>query len=157
MKLQNIVVTDAIVPSLNASNRDEAIRELLEVLVPHTELDESHTPALLERVIEREKKGSTGFGRGVAVPHVKYEEVDSLSAAIGLSQAGIDFSSLDNQPVHSIVLLISPAEKPDEHLQAMEIIFKNLSKDTFRKFLRQAESVEDVVTLLEEADMQKYA
>ncbi|MFG0256813.1 MAG: PTS sugar transporter subunit IIA [Phycisphaerales bacterium JB043] len=157
MKLQEIVITEAIVPHLSSSERDQAVQELLQVLVPHTNLDDSHVPTLLERVIEREKRGSTGFGRGVAVPHVKYEGVDSLYAAIGLSQSGIDFQSLDNQPVHSVVLLLSPGERPDEHLQAMEIIFKNLSKDTFRKFLRQAQSVEDVVTLLEEADAQKYA
>jgi mannitol/fructose-specific phosphotransferase system IIA component (Ntr-type) len=157
MKLTDIVVEEAIVAQLQSNARDEAITELIEALVPHAGLKKSHIPILVERVIEREKRGSTGFGRGVAVPHVKFEKVKNLYATIGLSATGIDFQSLDNQPVHSIVLLISPEDRPDEHLQAMEIIFKNLSKDTFRKFLRQAQSVQEVLTLLEEADAQKFA
>ena len=157
MNLQDIVVEQAILPQLQSEARDDVITELIEALVPHTGLKASKVPTLVEKVIEREKRGSTGFGRGVAVPHVKFEEVSGLYAAIGLSAAGIDFQSLDNQPVHSVVLLLSPSEKPDEHLQAMEIIFKSLSKDTFRKFLRQAQSVDEVTTLLEEADAQKFA
>jgi len=110
---------------------------------------------LIAKLLEREEKGSTGFGRGVAVPHVKHASVSKLAAGIGLSEKGIDFQSLDKQPVYSIFLLLSPEDTPEEHLQAMEVIFKSLGKDTFRRFLRQAESVEDVVTLLEEADAQQ--
>jgi mannitol/fructose-specific phosphotransferase system IIA component (Ntr-type) len=54
-------------------------------------------------------------------------------------------------------MLLSPKDQPEEHLQAMEVIFKNLSKENFRRFLRQAGSVEDVTTLLEEADTQQLS
>jgi mannitol/fructose-specific phosphotransferase system IIA component (Ntr-type) len=64
----------------------------------------------------------------------------------------VDFSALDKQPVYSVFLLLSPEDRPEDHLQAMEAIFKNLSKDTFRRFLRQAQTEKDVRTLLEEAD-----
>ena len=72
--------------------------------------------------------------------------------AIGISEAGVDFNALDKQPVHSIFLLISPEERPEEHIDAMEAIFGNLSKDQFRRFLRQAADVKEIITLLEEAD-----
>lgn len=72
--------------------------------------------------------------------------------AIGISDAGVDFNALDKQPVHSIFLLISPEERPEEHIDAMEAIFGNLSKDQFRRFLRQAADVKEIITLLEEAD-----
>ena len=72
-----------------------------------------------------------------------------------MSQTGVDFNALDKNPVYSIVLLLSPKGKPDEHLQAMETVFSNLQKDMFRRFLRQATSVEDVLGLLEEADSQQ--
>jgi PTS system fructose-specific IIA component/PTS system nitrogen regulatory IIA component len=75
-----------------------------------------------------------------------------MVAAIGVSARGIDFNALDTQPVYSVFLLLSPEDRPEQHLQAMEAIFKNLSKDTFRRFLRQASSAQDVWTLLEEAD-----
>ena len=157
MKLREIVNDSAIVPNLSTSQRDEVIAELLDALLASGGASADLRDELIEKVLERESRGSTGFGRGVAVPHVKHEGVSTIRAAIGLSDRGVDFNSLDNQPVYSVFLLLSPADKPEEHLQAMEIIFKNLSQDTFRRFLRQAESVEDVLHLLEEADHQKFA
>ena len=72
--------------------------------------------------------------------------------ALASSRTGVDFNALDKQPVYSILLLLSPEDQPEEHLDAMEAIFGNLSLDTFRRFLRQATTVEEVVALLEEAD-----
>jgi len=64
----------------------------------------------------------------------------------------VDFDALDKQPVYSFILLLSPLSRPDEHLQAMEVIFKNLNQDSFRRFLRQSSSAEEIMTLLEDAD-----
>ena len=155
MKLSDIVVRDAIVTSLEANKRDAVIEELVDRLVKAGAVSEDIKPVLMERILDRERKGSTGFGRGVAVPHVKHESITQMSAAIGLSPDGIEFQALDRQPVYSVFLLLSPQDRPEEHLQAMEAIFKNLSKDTFRRFLRQADTVEKVVDLLEEADDQR--
>jgi len=80
-----------------------------------------------------------------------------MTAAIGLSDKGVEFNALDKQPVYSVFLLLSPEDRPEEHLQAMEVIFKNLSKDTFRRFLRQAATIDEIRTLLEEADNQLLA
>jgi mannitol/fructose-specific phosphotransferase system IIA component (Ntr-type) len=157
MKLREIIVQEAIVPTLAATQRDDVIAELVDALLAGGAADASMRDELISLVLEREERGSTGFGRGVAVPHVKHKDVETLQAAIGLSRSGVDFNSLDNQPVYSVFLLLSPAEKPEDHLQAMEIIFKNLSQETFRRFLRQAESIDDVLHLLEEADHQKFA
>jgi mannitol/fructose-specific phosphotransferase system IIA component (Ntr-type) len=154
VKLTEIVSDKAIVPALKAAERDAVILELVDALVGAGSAPAKIRQELAAKVLEREKRGSTGFGRGVAVPHVKHSGVSNMAAAIGLSQRGVDFNALDKQPVYSVVLLLSPEDKPEEHLQAMEVIFKNLSKDTFRRFLRQAGSVEDVRTLLEEADGQ---
>jgi len=157
MKLSDIVVGDAIVTDLGSSSRDEVVAELIDALIASGAVDAGIRGELIERVLEREKKGSTGFGRGVAVPHVKHPQAERMVAAIGLSRTGVDFEALDKQPVYSIVLLLSPEQSPEEHLQAMEVIFKNLSKDTFRRFLRQATTVPDVLTLLDEADNQQLS
>lgn len=155
MKLSEIVVEGAIVPDLGSSERDETISALVDSLVSADAVSGAVRDELITRLLAREQKGSTGFGRGVAVPHVKHPGIERMSAAIGLSPGGIDFNALDKQPVYSVFLLLSPEDQPEEHLQAMEAIFKNLSKDTFRRFLRQASSVEDVKTLLDEADHQQ--
>lgn len=154
IKMTDIVPQGAIVHQVRSATREEVVVELIDALIAAGGADAAIRDDLVKRVLDREKKGSTGFGRGVAVPHVKHPSVKRMVAAIGLSSRGIDFASLDRQPVFSVVLLMSPEGKPEEHLQAMEIIFKNLSKETFRRFLRQAQSVDDVRGLLEEADQQ---
>lgn len=157
MKLTEIVVTDAIVTQLQAGERDDAIAELIDALVKAGAIPQDARETLIQRVLDREAKGSTGFGKGVAVPHVRHKNATRVAAAIGLSEQGIDFNALDRQPVFSVFLLVSPEDSPDDHLQAMEVIFHNLGKQTFRRFLRQARSVEDVTTLLDEADTQQLA
>jgi nitrogen PTS system EIIA component len=88
-------------------------------------------------LIKREQNGSTGFGKGVAVPHVKHAKVRQMAGTIGRSATGIDFAALDHQPVYSVFVLLSPENEAQQHLQAMNIIFSNLQKDIFRRFLRQ--------------------
>lgn len=157
MKLREIVPQGAVVPALQATERDAVVVELIDALVAAGAAGAALRDELIARVLEREARGSTGFGRGVAVPHVKHEKVAGIAAAVGLSERGVEFNSLDKQPVHSVFLLLSPADRPEDHLHAMEIIFKNLSQETFRRFLRQATTVTDVLQLLDEADQQKFA
>jgi PTS system fructose-specific IIA component/PTS system nitrogen regulatory IIA component len=155
MKLTELVHHNAIVPALGSPERDAVIRELVAALVATGAADPALQEELVAKLLDRERKGSTGFGRGVAVPHAKHPGIVRMTAAIGLSQGGIEFSALDRQPVYSVFLLLSPEDRPEDHLHAMEAIFKNLSKDTFRRFLRQATSVEEVRTLLDESDHQR--
>jgi len=155
MKLLDFVVSEAIVPALESSERDDAIKELVRGLVASGAAPQELQDDLVRQIIEREQLGSTGFGKGVAVPHVKHDKIQKMVATIGVSQKGVNFNALDKAPVYSIVLLLSPKNRPDEHLQAMENIFSNLQKDTFRRFLRQASTHDEVVDLLAEADAQQ--
>ncbi|MFN7020117.1 MAG: PTS sugar transporter subunit IIA [Phycisphaerales bacterium] len=154
LKLSQIVAQGAIIPKLAGNQRDDAVAELVGALISSGAADASLRDELITRVLDREKRGSTGFGKGIAVPHVKHKSVKTMAAAIGLSPTGVEFNSLDRQPVFSIFLLLSPEHDPESHLRAMEVIFNSLGNETFRRFLRQAQSVEDVRTLLEEADAQ---
>ena len=154
MKLQDFVVMDAAVPQLVGTERDEVIAELVDGLIGARAAGKALRDELIQQIIDREKHGSTGFGKGVAVPHVKHAKIKKMAAAIGISQNGVDFNALDKAPVYSIVLLLSPKDRPDEHLQAMENIFSNLQKDNFRRFLRQAATRADLADLIEEADSQ---
>lgn len=157
MRLSEIVAEGAVVAQLQSDQRDGVITELVDALIASGAAPKKVRDELIAAVLEREKRGSTGFGRGVAVPHVKHPSVKEMAAAVGLSGRGIDFNALDKQPVYSVFLLLSPENRPEEHLQAMEVIFKNLSKDTFRKFLRQAADADEIRSLLVEADDQQFA
>jgi len=155
MKLREFIVTEAIVPELAASDRDGVVRELVTALAKAGALPEDAVDEVVAAVIKREQNGSTGFGKGVAVPHVKHSKVKQMAGTIGRSAGGIDFAALDHQPVYSIFLLLSPDNEPQQHLQAMNIVFSNLQKDMFRRYLRQTESREGIVDLLDEADLGK--
>ena len=155
MKLREFIVPEAVVPSLTATDRDGAIRELVTALSTAGALPEAAVDEVIAALIKREQNGSTGFGKGVAVPHVKHPKVKKMAGTIGRSEAGLDFAALDHQPVYSIFLLLSPENQPQQHLQAMNIVFSNLQKDMFRKFLRQSGTREAIVELLDEADQGK--
>lgn len=152
MKLTDFVVREAIVANLEASDRNGVIRELTAALVKAGAIDEAGRESVARAIIQRENQGSTGFGKGVAVPHVKHAKVSRIMATIGRSAQGVDFAALDRAPVYTVVVLLSPADNPDGHLQAMESIFRHLQRDNFRKFLRQSETVEAIMELIEEAD-----
>ncbi len=152
MKLAKLVCPEAILIDIKGSQRDEVIKELVASLGKAGKISEKDVQAIAEAVIERENEASTGIGKGVAVPHAKSKQLSKPVAAFGCCKSGLDFCSLDKQPVYSVFLLLSPEKDMDSHISAMETIFKNLQKDDFRSFLRQAASVDDVVSLLKEAD-----
>ena len=148
----DLVVNNAIIPELTSTKRDEVISEMVDSLVASGCVSEDHREEFTKAIIRRENKGSTGFGHGVAVPHVKHADIKTMHIAIGNSVDGIDFKALDREPVYSVIMLLSPEDQPECHLDAMEAIFSSLSQDTFRRFLRQANNAEDVLTLLTETD-----
>lgn len=153
MKFADFVCFDAIVADLEADDRDGVIRELADALGRAGALGEAKPGKIAAAVIKREKEASTGMGKGVAVPHVKTSAVKEVVAAIGCCGAGIDFSSLDKQPVYTVILLLSPIGNADAHLQVMECIFRNLQNEDFRRFLRQAQTVEQITETILEADV----
>ena len=152
MKLSDFVCIEATITELQASDRDGVIMELVSAIGETGRFNKGKSREIAAEVIKRENEASTGLGKGVAVPHVKHKAVKEVIAAVGLSGKGINFFSLDKQPVYSIILLISSVDDPDKHLQAMENIFRHLQKENFRKFLRQCRNAEQVEDLINEAD-----
>jgi nitrogen PTS system EIIA component len=152
MKLSDLVVTDAIRPILKAQTRDEAIEELVVALAEAGAIPKRSATDIAKAIIARESQATTGIGKGIALPHAKIKGIKKPLATLGGSPEGLDFSSLDSKPVYSVILLLSSPENPDEHLQAMETIFRHVQRDIFRKFLRQAETREAMIDLIEEAD-----
>jgi len=155
MKLKDFIVGEAVVAELKSSDRDSVIRELVEALAAAGAAPAQAIDEIVAALVKREQNGSTGFGKGVAVPHVKHAKVTKMAGAIGRSAGGIDFAALDHQPVFSVFLLLSPENQPQQHLAAMNSVFTNLQKDTFRRFLRQSATRAAILELLEEADQGK--
>ncbi len=151
MKLSDFICFDATIPDLKADDRDGVIAELVAALDSAGEIGNAKPKDVAKAVIKRENEASTGIGKGVAIPHVKHKAIKNVIAAIGCKNEGIDFSSLDKQPAYTIILLLSPAGNADKHLQAIENIFKHLQKDDFRRFLKQAQTVEQIREVIMDA------
>ncbi len=152
MKIVDFVCFEATAAQLQQSERDGVIGELVSLLDQAGKLGKGNCPEITAEVIRRENEASTGMGKGVAMPHAKHSAVADVVAAIGISSEGIDFVALDKAPVYSVILLVSPLDDPDRHLEAMESVFKHLQKEKFRKFLRTCRSSEQIRELLMEAD-----
>ena len=117
---------------------------------------EEELESTIKAITKREELGSTGIGRGVAVPHTKHPSVDKLVGTVGVSIDGVDFKSLDGEKVNLFFLLISPPDRPGDHLRALENISRQLRDDTFCRFLKQSKTAEDIWQLLEEADNNQF-
>lgn len=152
MKFAEFIQPQAIVPSLDAADRDGAIHELVQSLAAAGAIEAGDAKPIYESLVERERLGTTGFGYGVAAPHCKHPLVKRLVGTIGISSRGIAFPSLDGKPVHCLFVLLCPAGQDALHSQAMEVIFRNLQQPQFRKMLRTSETREAIVGLLDEVD-----
>jgi len=157
MKFSSFVNPGSIRASLASEDKESVIRELVQGLVDSGEIPNGDLEGIFEAIMKREELGSTGIGRGVAVPHTKHASVEKLVGTVGVSTEGVDFNSLDGEKVHLLFLLISPPDRPGDHLRALENISKQLRDDTFCRFLKQSKSTEDIQQLLEEADNNQFA
>src|SRR5215510_13529891 len=102
MKLREFIVGEAVVPELKGTDRDSVIRELVTALAGAGAMPADAVDEIVAALVKREQNGSTGFGKGVAVPHVKHGKVTKMAGAVGRSAAGIDFAALDHQPAYRI-------------------------------------------------------
>jgi PTS system nitrogen regulatory IIA component len=152
MRLMDFICTDAVVPDLKAKTARAAIDEMVEALVEAKAVPKNQQRAIVDAIMRRERKGTTGFGNGVAIPHAKHESVRGVVGAVARSQGGVEFAALDSRPVHLLFLLISHPESPEEHLKAMEHVFRSIKNENFRRFMLRASSRDEIVDLLREAD-----
>lgn len=156
MKFADFISVKAIKPELESKDKEAVIRELAASLVASGDIMEDSADSIIKAILKREELGSTGIGRGIAVPHTKHPSVEKLVGTVGISSDGVDFNSLDGESVHLFFLLVSPPDRPGDHLRALENISRQLRDDMFCKFLKQSKSVEDIKTLLDEADNNQF-
>ena len=156
MKFSDFVCREAIRANVEAATKEGAIREMVKSLVEAKRVAEGDFEGIIKAILKREELGSTGIGRGVAVPHTKHPSVDRLVGTVAVSGAGVDFSSLDGEVVHLFFLLISPPDRPGDHLRALENISRQLRDDTFCRFLKNAKTPEEIAQLLNEADDHQF-
>jgi len=152
MKFSVFVAPSAVKANLAATTKEDVIAELVQSLVEAGEIMSKDKDDIIKAIMRREELGSTGIGRGVAVPHTKHPSVKKLVGTVGVSAPGLDFESLDGQKACLFFLLVSPPDRPGDHLRALENISRQLRDEQFCKVLSQSKSARDILDLLEEAD-----
>ena len=152
MRMSDFVVREAIVPNLTATTKEAVIRGMVESLHAAGQFRGADVEDIIRAILKRELLGSTGIGRGVAIPHTKHAGVNRLLGTIAVSHTGVPFESLDGEPVYVFVLLISPQDRPGDHLRALENVSRCLRDDQFVRALRSATSREAISALVDRTD-----
>lgn len=153
MKIMDFLKEKAIVADLKSTNKEGIIREMIELLVDAQAIKDKDK--LVKILLERETLGSTGIGQGVAIPHGKCASVKELVAAFGISRNGVNYDSLDGEPVYIFFLLVAPEDSAGPHLKALARISRLLKDKYFRDTLRVAPDVKSLIKILRAEDGKK--
>jgi fructose-specific phosphotransferase system IIA component len=146
MKLSELLTPERIRTRMDATSKDAVLRELVSLLPDHREPDTQ--AGILQAILERESRMSTGIGQGVAIPHGKSPFVKRMEMAFGIAPTPIPFDALDGEPVDLFFLLVSPPDFSGPHIKVLAQISRMLSADGFRDRLAQADSADAVLSLL---------
>ena len=148
MRIMDYLCKNAIAVDLKARNKKEVINEMTAVLAKTNKISDKEK--VVKILLEREELGSTGIGQGIAIPHGKTNQVDDVIITFGSSKQGIDFESLDGEPVYLLFLLLAPLESSGVHLKALAKISRLLKDKYFRQALRDAKNIDEVIKVIKE-------
>ena len=152
LRLAEVIPQANIVPVLKSSKKEAAIKELVTVLAAAGSIPTAKVKEVTQALVDREKLGSTGIGRGIAVPHVKVTFLKEPVGALGKSPTGLDFSSLDGALTYSVFLFMSPSEPAEKHVALMSRFVTLIRKPDFVSFLAQTEGQRPLADFLKEID-----
>lgn len=155
MKIADFLHDRAVSADLKAVDKVGVVKELVGLLVGAGCIRRDDQQTLVETLLSREELGSTGIGQGVGIPHGKSDAVKELIAAFGRSVAGVDFDSLDGEPVHLFFLLVAPTASAGPHLKALARISRLLKDKYFREALKSAKDDKEIVCIIKEEDAKR--
>ncbi len=137
-----------IIPNMVATERWQAIEEIVSFLIEGGHLPKREKESILGALFHREETMSTGIGFGVAIPHASSEAINKIVVAFGRSQTGIEFESLDSKPVHFVVLFLVPSTQFQTHLKTLSAIARFLNDRPTREALTNAHDAHDIMQIL---------
>jgi fructose-specific phosphotransferase system IIA component len=155
MTLADILSKEQILPQLKATNRWEAIDELIDLLVAQGKIKSEHRDQIAAVVKKRETSMSTGIGFGIGIPHASTDLISEVVGAFGRSSAGVNFDALDNQPVNLVMLFLVPQGQFQKHLHTLANIAKLLHNKEFRQLLEAAPGPAEMMQLISDQSSRK--
>ena len=156
MNIMGFLDDRAVTTNVASQNKEDVIRELVGLLVKADSIKEKDVNKLIQILLKRESLGSTGIGQGVAIPHGKADCVTKLVAAFGVSRSGVNFDSLDGEPVHLFFLLVAPEDSAGPHLKALARISRLLKDKHFRDSLQASRDEKALIKIIREEDERRH-
>ena len=150
MNIADLLAERAVTTHVKSHTKEDVIRDLVGLRVQAGSIKEKDVSRLVQILLKRESLGSTGIGQGVAIPHGKSDCVTQLVGAFGVSETGVDFDSLDGEPVHLFFILIAPQNSTGTHLKILAKISRLLKDKFFRQALRESKSPEEVLKQIQD-------
>jgi fructose-specific phosphotransferase system IIA component len=150
MKVSELLKTEFVIPQLKGETKEDVINELIDLFKNDPRVEDIEK--IRTAVLEREKVMSTGVGKGFAIPHGKSNAVKEIIGAFGKVSEGIDYDSLDGNPVHLIFLLVGKDNLISTHIKLLSRISRLMNKDDFRHRLIEANSAEEIVKLFNDEE-----
>lgn len=150
MRMTQFLMRQAVIPSLTAATRDEAITEMVTALQVAGAFDPANRSDVVAAVLRREQLGSTGIGRGIAIPHSRHGSVSQLVGGLAICRRpeGLAFDAIDGEPVYILVLLVSPQDQPGHHLRALDSVVQTFRDDAMLTRLRACETADEMWAML---------
>ena len=150
MKISEILKRDFVISELSSNNKSDILFELCKYLEQSGII--KNKKDLFDSLIEREILASTGIGENLAIPHVKIDGIEQIIGLLGKSVNGVEFESLDNQPVHFIFLLLIPQNSTGQHLKALARISRLFKNSSLRDHILKAKNADEIYSLLIDED-----
>jgi PTS system nitrogen regulatory IIA component len=154
MKITDFLDRKAIKVGLQATEKEDALKELVDVLATVKEIGDKKS--IVRALVERESLGSTGIGQGIAIPHGKTDRVKELVAVLGISQKGVNFEALDGESVYIFFLLVAPKDSAGPHLKALAQISRLLRDSYFCELLKRCHTADEVHELIRREEEKKH-
>jgi len=155
MLLSNNFKKNNIIIKSGAKDRWSLLEEMIELSIRNKEIQKEDKESVLKALVEREKSMSTGIGNGVAIPHCTTGKVHEISIIMGISERGIDFKAIDNNPVRIIILILVPKNKLTQHIKTLANIAKMMSDEQLREKILSLKTADSLFKLLKNYDAPK--
>lgn len=136
-----------IIFKIKGKSKKSILTFLVDHLIATKKIDKKYRKEIIKALLQREEMGSTAIGGGIALPHVRSENIKKVILCIGISQEGLNFDSLDGEPVYIIALLLSPQKEAGLHLKILALLARILKDKYFIQRLKETSKVEEVISL----------
>jgi fructose PTS system EIIBC or EIIC component len=150
MKVSELLKPEFIIPELKGVSKEDIINELIDLFKNDTRVEDIEK--VRSAVLDREKVMSTGVGKGFAIPHGKTNAVKEIVGAFGKIKDGIDYESLDGNPVNLVFLLVGKDNLISTHIKLLSRISRLMNKDDFRHRLTEANTADEIVKLFSDEE-----